>query len=180
MRIVLSILVLPILFCMSPARAAEAQSLPEAIRAAPQERRLLRLHARGVQIYECRVMRDQPSAYGWAFVAPEAELFDDEGAKQCDHFAGPSWQARDGSRITGMLRGQAEAPQAGAIPWLLLTATPSSLRKEGDAGLFGRVTSVQRVNTTGGQTPRVACHEGNAGAVARVPYTADYDFLGVQ
>jgi hypothetical protein len=39
------------------------------------------------------------------------------------------------------------------------------------------VSSIQRVNTAGGLAPGEACGPANAGAVARVPYTADYNFL---
>jgi len=59
--------------------------------------------ARGVQIYECRVRKDAGAGYEWAFVAPEAELFDAKGNAIGRHGAGPTWQATDGSRIVGTL-----------------------------------------------------------------------------
>ena len=64
---------------------------------------------------------------------------------------------------------RADAPQPGAIPWLLL-ATESV----GPAGAYARVTSIQRVNTAGGVAPSAACGTAELGRQARVPYTADY------
>ncbi len=56
-----------------------------------------------------------------------------------------------------------------AIAWLLLRATPDPV-----AGIFNRVTWIQRVNTAGGTMP---VSPGFApGEVRRVPYTAEYYF----
>ena len=63
----------------------------------------------------------------------------------------------------------ADAPSAGAIPWLLL-ATQGS----GPRGTFSGVTSIQRVRTVGGVAPAGGCHAGTTGTVTRIPYTADY------
>jgi hypothetical protein len=122
--------------------------------------------ARGVQIYECRV---QKGGAEWAFVAPEADLFDSKGRQIGSHGAGPNWQASDGSRIVGTVQARADAPSAGAIPWLLLSSKASGLQ-----GLFSPVTHVQRVNTVGGVAPTGPC---TPGATARVAYTADYVFF---
>lgn len=119
--------------------------------------------AKGVQIYECRDAK-------WVFVAPEADLFDRYGRKIGTHYAGPHWEAADGSKVLGAVKARADAPQAGAIPWLLL-----STKSVAGEGAFGKVTSIQRVSTTGGIAPAGGCAE--AGAKARVPYTADYYFF---
>lgn len=129
------------------------------------------LAARGVQVYECRAKKDAAGQYEWAFVAPEAELFDARGAAAGKHYAGPHWEALDGSKTLGSVAARADAPN-GSIPWLLLTTRPA-----GGAGAFANVTSIQRVNTTGGLAPAGGCGAANTGAVARVPYTADYNFL---
>jgi hypothetical protein len=125
--------------------------------------------ARGVQVYECRADAAAAGGAKWVFVAPQAELFDAQGASRGTHYAGPHWEAADGSKIVGKLEARADAPQAGAIPWLLLSA-----RSVGGAGRYAGVTSVQRVNTFGGETPARRCDAGSAGVVDRVPYTADY------
>jgi hypothetical protein len=72
----------------------------------------------------------------------------------------------------GTVKERADAPQADAIPWLLLTA-----KSVGAPGSFGKVTSIQRVNTVGGVAPKVACSQNSLGANARVTYTADYYFF---
>jgi len=122
--------------------------------------------ARGVQIYQCRTGK---SGAEWAFIAPDAQLFDRYGRLVGEHGAGPVWQARDGSRVLGTVKARADAPVAGAIPWLLV-----STKSSGPQGAFSRVTSIQRVNTKGGVAPVTGCDGATNGATARVPYTADY------
>lgn len=146
-------------------------AVPDAIKGAPDERLAMVVPARGVQIYECRAKKDQPSAYEWAFVGPEAELFNASGAKIGKHYGGPTWEANDGSKVVAGVAGRSEV--AGTIPWLRL-ATKSV---EGPAGAFSKVTTIQRVNTVGGVAPAAPCAQGNAGSQARIPYTADYYLL---
>lgn len=134
----------------------------------PGEAVMSRVAARGVQIYECRAKAGGAGAE-WAFVAPEAELLDSRGEIVGRHYAGPRWEAGDGSRIIGSLKARADAPQAGAIPWLLL-----GTRSDGPDGRWSRVTSVQRIRTVGGVAPQDGCDAGTLGRSARVPYTADY------
>ena len=157
--------------CLHAASHARAEGVPEwnAVATARGQTLLESLAARGVQVYECRVDAAAPGGARWVFVAPQAELFDRTGRLVGTHFAGPQWQAADGSRIAGELQARADAPQADAIPWLLLSA-----KSVGADGRFARVTSVQRVNTRGGQAPRRACDAAAAGETERVPYTADY------
>jgi hypothetical protein len=126
--------------------------------------------AKGVQIYECRAAKE--GGYQWTFVAPEAQLLDRRGSRVGHHYAGPHWEAVDGSRIVGAVEARADAPAAGAIPWLLLGA-----KSVGPDGAFSNVTHVQRVNTVGGTAPGSGCSEKAVGTAARVPYTADYYFF---
>jgi hypothetical protein len=128
--------------------------------------------AKGVQIYQCQAKKDQAGTYEWAFVAPEADLFDASGKKIGTHYSGPHWEAADGSKILGTVKERADAPQADAIPWLLLIA-----KSVGSQGSFAKITSIQRVNTVGGIAPKTACSQSNTGTTARIPYTADYYFL---
>jgi hypothetical protein len=130
--------------------------------------------AKGVQIYECRNDKGQDT---WVFIAPEAALFDGAGREVGSHGpaasgTGPFWQAADGSRIVGAVKARAEAPQAGAIPWLLLSATA-----EGPQGTFSAIKNVQRVNTVGGVAPKQGCAPQTYGQRLRVPYTATYQFF---
>jgi len=150
---------LPILI----AGCASTVPVPDNLKPLAQEKLALVVPAKGVQIYECR-------NGNWAFVAPDAELFDRAGKKIGRHYAGPHWEAADGSRIVGAVKERADAPVSGAIPWLLLSA-----KSAGKEGAFSKVTSIQRVATTGGVAPAGNCSQ--PGSQARVAYTADYYFF---
>lgn len=128
-----------------------------------------RVAAKGVQVYECRADKAAATGAQWVFVAPQAELFDGQGKPSGTHYAGPHWEAADGSKIVGKVEARAEAPEGGAIPWLLLSA-----RSVGGSGRYASVTSVQRVNTVGGLAPSQRCDKSVLGKVDKVPYTADY------
>jgi hypothetical protein len=153
----------------SPARV----HVPDKLAVGANETLKMIVPAKGVQIYECRARKEQPGAYEWAFVAPEADLFDSRGNRIGRHYGGPHWEANDGSRILGALKERADAPGTSAIPWLLLTA-----KSVGPHGAFSRITSIQRVNTAGGIAPAAGCSAENAGINARIAYTTDYYFFG--
>jgi hypothetical protein len=122
-----------------------------------------------VQVYECRAA-GAGAPPGWVFVAPEAELFDVRDRRVGEHGAGPFWAAADGSRIVGTVVARADAPKAGAIPWLLLRT-----RSSGGGGRFSAVSHVQRIHTEGGAAPARGCDAAaHLGRQARVPYRADY------
>jgi uncharacterized protein DUF3455 len=153
-------------------RPAPLADVPDKLRPGANEVLALIVPARGVQVYECRAKKDQPGQFEWAFVAPEADLLDARGNRVGRHYAGPHWEATDGSKVLGTVKERADAPAPGAIPWLLLSA-----RSVGPEGRFSNVTSIQRVNTVGGAPPAAGCAAGSAGAPARVDYTADYYFF---
>ena len=54
--------------------------------------------AKGVQIYICNV---KGGASEWDFKAPEADLIDAQGFAK--NYAGPTWEAFDGSKIVGKI-----------------------------------------------------------------------------
>jgi len=145
------------------AGCASTIAVPDSLKPDARESLALVVPAKGVQIYECR-------GGSWVFVAPEAELYDAAGKKIGRHYAGPHWESADGSRIVGSVKQRADAPGAGAIPWLLLGA-----KSVGSEGAFSKVTSIQRVATVGGVAPAGDCAQ--PGAQARVGYTADYYFF---
>jgi hypothetical protein len=133
-------------------------SPPPAVRVPPGNRLVARLDGQGVQVYRC-------DAGAWAFLEPVAQLSDRTPA--AIHFRGPSWESiRDGSLVEAAT--VASSPVPGAIPELLLQAT----RTRGD-GIFGRVTYVQRLDTTGGLAPTTACADGQTRGI---PYTSEYLF----
>jgi hypothetical protein len=155
---------------LTQAEAVSAPEVPEAIRAPAAEKLVLVGHASGTQIYVCTQAADGQSQ--WTLKAPDAELRDEHGTVIIRHYAGPSWQHKDGSEVTGKAVARAAAPDADAIPWLLLSA----VSHEG-SGVLARVTSIQRIHTRGGQAPPAAqCDAARRNAEVRIPYTADYYF----
>jgi hypothetical protein len=85
------------------------------------------------------------------------------------HYAGPTWEHRDGSAVTGKAVGNAPGATVNDIPWLKLDV----VNRRGN-GTLEDVTTVQRINTRGGAA-QGACDP--AGALRSVPYSADYVFL---
>ena len=147
-----------------------APDVPEAISVPEGNKVFLVGEAVGVQIYACNAVA---GGHRWDFVAPSANLYDERGTLLTTHFAGPSWQARDGSLVVGTVVDR--APVEGAIPWLLLAAASTSAGADGDR--LAHTTFIQRIATTGGLAPAEAsCHAGTVGTQAEVPYTADYYF----
>ncbi len=118
--------------------------VPENIRPGDGHKVFLKGHAVGVQIYRCN-----PTATGhaWQLVAPRADLYGDNGKVVVTHSAGPSWQAKDGSKIVASRVDGVDV--AGTIPWLLLKATPASVAPEGTR--LAGTTHIQRVDTVGGR-----------------------------
>jgi uncharacterized protein DUF3455 len=127
--------------------------------------------ASGVQIYRCDPKKDQPGQYEWVFQAPEAMLRDAGGRYLGKHYAGPTWEATDGSKIVGTVQARRDAPERQSIPWLRL-----GTRSTGAAGLFSKTTTVLRVATSGGSAPPSGCNDVEQGKIVRVPYKADYNF----
>ncbi|HUJ24376.1 MAG TPA: DUF3455 domain-containing protein [Myxococcales bacterium] len=126
--------------------------------------------AKGTQNYTCK---ENAGKFEWAFTAPEADLFDASGNKLGTHFAGPTWQLDDGSKVVAAVKEKAPAP--GSIAWLLLEVKSS----EGQGKLTG-VTYIQRLDTAGGNPPADGCDGAHAGEVRKVPYTASYHFFAAR
>jgi hypothetical protein len=73
--------------------------------------------------------------------------------------------------VKGNAVGHVAAPDGTSIPWLLLTVVSRT-----GAGTLAAVTSVQRINTQGGQPPAAACSAAAKDTESRSPYSADYYF----
>jgi hypothetical protein len=135
---------------------------------------LFKLHAEGVQIYECKVVNPNARAlrYQWVLTGPDAVLTDDKGAKVGKHYAGPTWEASDGSQVIADMTPVEKTPKPPAVPWLLLKAASH----KGD-GKFSKVAYIRRVDTDGGTAPD-APDSTYRGDELRVPYKATYIFYG--
>ena len=145
--------------------SASAEGLPAAIDA-PGLTEVLKAHAEGAQVYECKA--DSAGKLAWAFREPIATLFAD-GKTVGRHYAGPNWEDSDGSAVVGKAAGSAPGATAMDIPWLKLEVTSHR-----GSGILTDVTTVQRINTKGGVLAG-ACDK--AGDYQSAPYSADYVFL---
>jgi len=174
----------PVVALVACASVPPPASVPDSLK--PPAGQVLQLEAlaSGVQIYECAAKADG-SGPGWVFRAPEATLVDRSGKPLGKHYAGPTWEALDGSRVVGEVKAREPGPTpATAIPWLLLEAKRSAPVANGDAAsaaassanVFAATRSIQRLSTSGGVPPPEACTAGRLGQSARVPYTAVYNF----
>jgi hypothetical protein len=144
---------------------AAAAELPGAI-AAPGETVVLSVHAEGAQVYECKAGTD--GKLSWLFREPIATLMAD-GKTVGRHYAGPNWENVDGSAVTGKTAGSAPGATPNDIAWLKLDVIAHR-----GSGVLSGVTTVQRINTMGGQLAG-ACDK--VGATKSAPYSADYVFL---
>ncbi len=156
-------------YAVSPAEKAD--DVPASLQVAPNEVLRQQLHAVGVQIYTCRAGKDDTKHFEWVLKEPEAELSDRAGNKIAKHYAGPTWEARDGSKVTGEVRARADSPDGKGVAWLLLSAKSTS-----GSGIFAAVRYIQRLHTVGGNAPSGGCGEASAGSEVRVRYSAEYLF----
>jgi Protein of unknown function (DUF3455) len=154
-----------VVWAATTAAAAEDQ---QRVAAPAGARLVLETAAQGVQIYTCENAGD---GYRWTFIAPDAALFDETGRQIGTHFAGPSWQLLDTSKIIGEVVAQAPAPEPHAIAWLLLRA-----KSHEGSGVLAGAELVRRTDTLGGAAPSTACDAAQAGTQARMRYTAHYLF----
>ena len=124
-------------------------------------------NARGAQRYVCTVDKDKPR---WVAEGPDADLFDASGEFIGHHYRDLTWEALDGSRVTGATTAQ-EVLEHDVTPWTLAAAHQTKR-----PGVFADVSSIQRTDTRGGDPPAEACDAAKRNAVRSVPYTAVYWF----
>jgi Protein of unknown function (DUF3455) len=146
--------------------ACEPQVPP--VLAVPEGNKLAFVYdAVGVQIYGCDATA---TGYGWVFRAPEATLYGHKGKQTGTHYAGPTWEAKDGSTVVGTkLAEHAAGPND--IPLLLLGAASHAGK-----GRMTDITFIHRLETAGGKAPAAGCDATHVGETARVDYAATYYF----
>ncbi len=151
-------------------QAIPRPDVPDKIKAPASEQIVLQAHASGSQIYVCQAAAG--GAFAWILKAPQADLFDQQGAIIGQHSAGPTWKDSDGSEVTGKAVAHVDSTEPDSIAWLLVTATGHS-----GAGVLSRVTSIQRIHTKGGTPPAAGeCNASKQNAEVKSGYTADYYF----
>ncbi len=153
--------------------------VPTQLQLPKEQRLLLETYAKGVQIYTCQPKENNSQKFGWKLKAPEANLYirltpkGDKLQEIGKHYAGPTWEHKDGSKIQGKVKAKADSPNTNAIPLLLLEVTSH----EGK-GILSEVNNIQRLNTVGGQAPSKGCDSTKKDVEVKVDYTADYYFYG--
>ena len=139
--------------------------VPTAV-AAPGETTVATFQGEGAQIYQCKAGNDGKLA--WVFREPIATLIlDDKTVGR--HYAGPTWEDVDGSKIVAKVVGNAPGTTSDDIPWLKLDVV-----NHRGGGTLADVGTVQRLDTHGGVLQGTCDH---AGDFASVPYSATYVFL---
>jgi hypothetical protein len=166
---------LHLVLCAAIAGCAAVPPAPGPLRVPADQSLIKQLHGTGVQIYECQPTKNDPAQFDWVFRGPEANLLSKWGRLVGKHYAGPTWEANDGSRVVAEAIGNSPSPKPNSIPWLLLRAKATS-----GNGLFTRVQFIQRLNTVGGSVPAGGCRREQAGQQLRASYTADYLFYGAR
>lgn len=154
---------------------APTSGIPESLRVSDAQTLSRVLHGSGVQIYACLASQENPTRFVWIFQAPAADLADHSGKEVGRHYAGPTWEANDGSKVVGEIVGQDRGPDPRAIPWLLLRAKSTAGK-----GIFSKTKSIQRLYTVGGLAPSSVCDASHAGKRERVPYAAEYYFYAAR
>src|SRR5438045_9767451 len=96
------LLMLLVAACASP-KPLTVVKVPEALKPGANESLAMIVPAKGVQIYECGARRDYGGGYEWAFVAPEADVFDARGNCIGRHYACHNWESPDGRMVFGRL-----------------------------------------------------------------------------
>jgi hypothetical protein len=157
------------------APAISAPATPDAIKAPEGSSVVAKVNAKGVQIYACAPKKDEPKKFEWTLKGPEAQLSDADGKPFGKHYAGPTWEAADGSKVVGAMKAKVDAPSATAVPWLLLEAKST----EGK-GVLSTVAFVQRVDTEGGKAPEKGCDKAHDKAEVKVDYSANYYFYAAK
>jgi Protein of unknown function (DUF3455) len=154
-----------------PAAANEPRSgagnVPPELRPPEGQELVLKVIGRGSQNYVC----DQATAK-WTFRDPTATL-NRHGRTIGVHYAGPTWELFDASRVTA--RGIVTVPAPNPtkdIPWLLLQSTGNA-----GSGVLSTADYIQRLHTRGGVAPNGGSCDPASDQTVGVPYTAVYRFF---
>lgn len=136
--------------------------------------RVATFYAEGVQKYRAQVVAGtDPAVYVWAFVGPQADLYDITNAKVGTHSPGPTWQLSVNDSIYAQAffpPRTAPSSDPSSIDWLLLMPKVGKT----PTGIFADVDYVQRIATVGGKAPTTP--PTSATETVEVAYTAVYRF----
>lgn len=150
---------------LSSTMAQTMPTVPDAL-AIKKGTPVLTVSASGTQTYECA--RTPKGQFAWSFRAPKADIIKD-GKTIGQHFAGPTWEFADGTRVVARVAANAPAKDAGDIAWLKLDVTQKA--KKGPAA---GAKYVLRTDTKGGVLSGACTTDKETRAV---PYQATYVFV---
>ncbi|HET9978531.1 MAG TPA: DUF3455 domain-containing protein [Burkholderiaceae bacterium] len=154
-----------------PMKMFSQDGLPDAIKVPAGHKVALETVGVGEITYECRDKAGAAGQTEWVFVGPAAVLNDRAGKAVGSYFGPPAtWQASDGSRLTGTQVAVAPAG-AGNLPYQLVKANPAM-----GAGAMTGMAYIQRVALKGGVAPAAECSTATKGQRQTVRYQADYIF----
>ncbi|KAG0192571.1 hypothetical protein DFQ28_008693 [Apophysomyces sp. BC1034] len=155
--------------CATPDVPPANNTLPASLQARAVEvlQEVFRVH--GNETYVCQRNGNQLS---WHPTGTLATLVDESRHSAGVISAGGYFIATDGSYVVVRLLAQ-EIINASALPWQRLTTVQSSA-EPGEIGRFTNVTSIQRVQTSGGLPPNPVCTVERTALY--VPYSATYLF----
>lgn len=154
------------------AAAAPEATVPDAVKVGPNFVLVATVVGTGTQTYEAKPKKDDPTKFEWVLKAPQAELVEaGTNKKWGKHYGGPTFEANDGSKVTGKITATAPAPNPAAdIPYALVETTST-----GGPGILAKVTLIQRSGMKGGKAPATA-EASDVGKDKVVPYSTTYKF----
>ena len=156
------------LWVLLPSVVCAEVSIPQQIKPPTGNSPVLTVHAKGDQIYQCSL---NGGVHSWQLQAPDARLFDEQGHVVGNHYSGPIWEYKEGSRVVGRVLNKVDIAPDFSISWLLVEV----VAHKGNS-LFSDVSFINRINTRGGLPPLSGCDSNHLGGEKRVAYTADYIF----
>jgi hypothetical protein len=150
----------------SAAPEPSARPVPSELTPPAGQKLVLTALGSGAQVYDCNATTGR-----WTFREPVATLHR-RGRTIGIHYAGPTWELFDGSKVTAAVEKSVLAPNpAKDIPWLLLKATSNA-----GSGVLSKVDYVQRLFTKGGVAPDGGACDPAEDTSVGVPYKAVYAF----
>jgi FtsP/CotA-like multicopper oxidase with cupredoxin domain len=140
--------------------------VPPELKPPAGQKLVLKALGSGSQVYDCDAATGK-----WVFREPVATL-SKRGKTIGIHYAGPTWELFDGSKVTAAVKVNVPAPEPTEdIPWLLLGATSNA-----GSGVLSTVDYIQRLHTDGGVAPNGGVCDPAKDKTAGVHYTAIYTF----
>jgi hypothetical protein len=175
---ILTLALLPLAFAACATTApmmtmVDNASLPEAVRVPDGVKQKMWTAAAGEITYECRENKAMAGQFEWGFIGPVASLKNQAGDVVAKYYAGPTWEATDGSKVSGKQLGVATGGMGNIALQLVKTGPAMGM------GAMQGISHVQRLKTQGGVAPALACAMANKGERRQVAYQADYVFYGL-